>query len=177
MEEAAVNGKTRRRPVRRRVLTALAVLALGVPAGIAHAQQPPIYEIPPVPPPPAQPPGGSDGPRMLRPFPAVRTAGRYSRVRTRFRRVSVAAPEGAVVRTRCRRTRCTSRRTVGARGRLRVRKLERAFKPGAVIVLTVTAEDAIGKHVQIRIRRGSAPLRRDRCVDPGSISPRSCPSP
>jgi hypothetical protein len=165
MEETAVERKTG--PTARR-WALLALLALLVPAA-AQAQQP-TYEIPlpppPAPPPPPPPPAA--GASLMQPFPTVRTAGSFSRGTTRFTRITVKAPAGAVVRTRCRRVRCTTRRTVRRGGRaLRLRRLEREYAPPAVIEIRITAPGAIGKHVELRIRTGRPPLRRDRCLPPG----------
>jgi hypothetical protein len=179
-----VKGKSGRKAIGRRALAALALAlaAFAFPAALAHAQAPPpVYDIPLPPPAPPQPtPGGggeqSSQPRLMQPFPTVRTAGRFNRRRTRFTRIVVTAPAGATVRTRCRRLRCTQAREVGDRDRVRIKRLERSFKPRTVIEIRVTAPGVIGKHVELRIRRGRAPMRRDRCLTPGSSAPRSCPT-
>lgn len=165
MEETAVERMTGR-TARRWAL--LALLAFAVPA-TAHAQSP-TYPIPPPPPqPPAPPPPPPVAePSMMRPFPTVRTAGSFTRAATVFTRITVKAPAGSVVRTRCRRVRCSTRRTVARGGRpLRLRRLERAYAPRTVIEIRISAPGVIGKHVELRIRDGRPPLRRDRCLPPG----------
>jgi hypothetical protein len=152
-----------------RALLALALVAFALPAALAHAQSP-TYPIPPPPPqPPAPPPPPPVAePSMMRPFPTVRPAGRFTRGATVFTRIAVKAPAGSVVRTRCRRVRCSTRRTVARGGRpLRLRRLERAYAPRTVIEIRIGATGVIGKHVELRIRDGRPPLRRDRCLPPG----------
>jgi hypothetical protein len=169
MEETAVDRRTGRTATGRALLV-LALLAFAVSAAPADAQSP-TYSIPlpppPAPPPPPPPPPPLAEPAMMRPFPTVRTAGSFSRGATRFTRIAVKAPAGSVVRTSCRRVRCTSSRTVRNRRTLRLRGLERAFAPKTVIEIRITAPGVIGKHVELRIRTGRPPLRRDRCLPPG----------
>ena len=50
---------------------------------------------------------------------------------------------------------------------LRLRRLERAFAARTVIEIHISAPGVIGKHVELRIRTGRPPLRRDRCLPPG----------
>jgi hypothetical protein len=167
MEETAV-ARGSGRTTGGRALLALALVAFALPAALAHAQSP-TYPIPPPPQPPAPPPPPPVAePSMMRPFPTVRTAGRFTRGATVFTRIAVKAPAGSVVRTRCRRVRCSTRRTVARGGRpLRLRRLERAYAPRTVIEIRIGAPGVIGKHVELRIRDGRPPLRRDRCLPPG----------
>src|SRR5215217_6873387 len=49
--------------------------------------------------------------------------------------------------------------------------LRRPFPAGARLVISVTKPGRIGKHTTIVIRRGAAPMRRDRCLMPGARTP------
>jgi len=57
----------------------------------------------------------------------------------------------------------------------RVRRFERRLPAGVRLVVRVTRTGWIGKHTVIRIRRGAAPARSDRCLYPGFNDPRPCP--
>ena len=62
--------------------------------------------------------------------------------------------------------------------RLRVRPLERSFRPGARIVVSGTNPGFIGKQVTYRIRRGlRPPLKRVLCLAPGARQGGECPPP
>jgi hypothetical protein len=112
----------------------------------------------------------------MKPFPTVRTAGSYMRRKTVFTRVTVRAPKGAKVDARCSSKRCKRmRRTMGSRA-LRLRTLQRGFKPRTKLTIRITAPSVIGKYVEIQTRRGKPPIRRDRCLKPGSSIPAACPA-
>ena len=113
---------------------------------------------------------------LMRPFPRVRVAGRYSATRTRITRAVISAPQDARIAIRCTGTTCRlANRVLGARPR-RVRYLERAYAPGSVIEIRVTRPGTIGKYVRITIRAARAPSRSDACLLPGSRKPVSCPA-
>jgi hypothetical protein len=59
---------------------------------------------------------------------------------------------------------------------VRVRALQRSYRPGATIEIRVTQPRTIGKYTRIKTRRGKAPLRIDRCLMPGSTKPVRCPT-
>jgi hypothetical protein len=166
-------------------------IALALAGGPARAQDPgcdndPTYCIPtptptatpagtpfqnPNPPPPEQP---ETGPKLMSPFPVVRTAGSYTRTRTTFTRFTVKAAAGTKVATSCVKATCRLRRTLKSRKTVHLRPLERTFKAGRRIRVRVSAPGVIGKYVEIRTRRGKRPLRADRCLRPGSTKPASC---
>jgi hypothetical protein len=196
MEEAEVRDvRGRSRSWARWALTA-AALALAVPigdavlGGSALAQDPPpVYDIPtPTPTPTPRPtptptpapsptpgPATSSGPQRLSPFPTVRTAGYFTRDRTTFTRVTVRAPQGAQIVASCSRHRCRQlKRTLARTSQVRVTTLQRSFPAATTINIRVGAQGAIGKHVQIRTRKGRRPTRRDRCLMPGGTKPVSC---
>ena len=149
---------------------------------------PPLYPIPtptptpsgtPFQSPPSQPPPTQQptGPRLMTPFPVIRTAGEFVGSRTRFTKITVAARRGANVIGRCTklRARCRTLVTIPRKGRVRLRRLQRTFKPKSKLTIIVTSPGLIGKYVQLRTRRGKPPIRRDRCVKPGTTKPSRCP--
>jgi hypothetical protein len=126
---------------------------------------------------------------LMSPFPVVRIAGRVTQKGARIRRLSVDAPPGATVKVRCQGRGCPfkrARHTVSMRARAgalppsrvtRIRRLEgRVLRSGAILRVSVTRSDAIGKFTRFRIRRGKPPARADMCLVPGSSSPAACPS-
>jgi PKD repeat protein len=129
-------------------------------------------------------PGGSTL-RLLSPFPVVRIAGSILRRGTRIRLLSVHAPAGARVSIRCSGRGCpfakqvrTTRGapTAEAARQVRVRRLERLLRPGVVVKVLVTRANTIGKYTRFKIRSGRPPTRVDRCLNPGSSRPVSCPA-
>jgi hypothetical protein len=139
---------------------------------------------PPLPPPPAAPPPpppAAPAPVLMSPFPVVRLQGRVLPHGIRVTRLVVHAPAGAVIRGRClgRGRGCPRRsdvrRSRSPRSAVRLRRLERRLRPGAVIQVFVTEPGAIGKYVRFRVGAGRAPARRDMCVAPGAVAPAPCP--
>jgi PKD repeat protein len=122
---------------------------------------------------------------LMSPFPLVRIAGRITRDGTRLRLLRIEAPKGARVAVRCSGRGCPFANQVRLAGRgpearaaarIRVKRLERLLRPGVTIRIFVTRSDAIGKYTRFRIRRGRAPARIDRCLEPSSRVPIRCPS-
>ena len=185
MRRDELGGKTGRALL----LAASAVMstfAWALLGGMAQAQCPGDYCIPtPTPTPtgtpfenpqPAAPSQPASGPALMRPFPRIRTAGSFTATRTTFTRVTVKAPRGARIEARCSDGRCKrTRRTAGAKT-LRLKRMQRTFPAGVRLMIRVSSPTEIGKHVTIRTRRGKRPLRRDRCLAPGSAGPARCPS-
>jgi hypothetical protein len=123
---------------------------------------------------PAQPSQPSSGPRLMSPFPKVRTAGSYTRTRTIFTRVTVRAPKGAKIDARCSSKRCKrTRRTTGKR-MLRLKAMQRSYRPNTTLTIRIAGKGVIGKYVAIRTRKGKPPVRHDRCLKPGSARPAAC---
>lgn len=119
------------------------------------------------------PPPPRARPRLLRPFPIVRIAGRLTRTGASIRVLSVRAPRGARVLALCSGRGCPRRassaivRARAARtGRVRFGRLQRSLRAGARIQVFVTSPTRIGKYTRFRIRRGLAPKRLDRCLAP-----------
>ncbi len=130
--------------------------------------------------------GGQTGPgttpapdtslKFIAPFPVVRISGRFTRDRTKLTRVTVNAPRGARIGVDCKGRGCPYRRKAIAVKLVRVRALQRSYRPGATIEIRVTQPQKIGKYTHVRTRRGKPPVRLDRCLMPGSTRPVKCPT-
>ncbi len=114
--------------------------------------------------------------KFINPFPVVRISGRFTRSRTQLTRVTVNAPRGARIGVDCKGRGCPYRRKAIAVKLVRVRALQRSYRPGATIEIRVTQPRKIGKYARVKTRRGKAPLRIDRCLMPGSTRPVRCPT-
>jgi PKD repeat protein len=115
------------------------------------------------------------GLRLMNPFPIVRIAGRYLRHGARIKLLVVDAPRGTKVAIRCRGRGCPFKKQVRPAALVRVKKLERVLRAGAVVKVYVTQRGVIGKYTRVRIRAGKAPARIDLCVPPGMWRPIRCP--
>lgn len=191
MEKRTAGGKTSWCTAAALIVAIAAALVLALTGGQARAQDP-VYELPGVTPTPTPTPeqgapaatptpaptATPAAPRLMRPFPTVRTAGSYSMGRTVFTRVTVRAPRGARIEATCSGKRCRrSRRTVASSARaVRLTALQRSFAAGTTITIRITSPDAIGKHVEIRTMRGKPPRRRDRCIAGTAVKPVRCPA-
>jgi hypothetical protein len=113
---------------------------------------------------------------FIDPFPVVRIAGRFKGRRTKLTRVTVNAPRGTRIRIACKGRGCPYRRKALAAKLLRVRSLQRTYRPKAKIEIRVTQPRKIGKYTRLTTRRGKAPLRIDRCLMPGKTRPVKCPT-
>jgi len=113
---------------------------------------------------------------FIDPFPVVRISGRFTRKRTKFTRVTINAPRGTRIRVNCAGRGCPYRRRAIAVKFVRVRKLQRSYRPNATIEIRVTQSGKIGKYTRVKTRRGKAPSRIDRCLMPSSTRPVKCPT-
>jgi hypothetical protein len=113
---------------------------------------------------------------FIDPFPVVRIAGRFKGRRTKLTRVTVNAPRGARIRIACKGRGCPYRRKAIAVKLVRIRKLQRSYRPSATIEIRVTQAKKIGKYTRVRTRKGKAPVRIDRCLMPGKTRPVKCPT-
>ena len=130
--------------------------------------------------------GGQTGPgttpapdtslKLIDPFPVVRISGRFTRNGTKLTRVTVNAPRGARIRLDCKGRGCPYSRKAIAVKLVRVRALQRNYRPGATIEIRVTQPRKVGKYTRVKTRRGKAPLRIDRCLMAGSTRPVRCPT-
>lgn len=126
--------------------------------------------------PPAPAPAPAVRPlRPLRPFPVVRIKGELTETGARVSLLSVRAPTGARISVRCRGTDCPIRRYVPPPRTRRLRPFERELRAGTRLEIRVTRAGFIGKYAAIVIRRGAAPWRSDRCLQPGRSRPVECP--
>jgi hypothetical protein len=122
------------------------------------------------------PPPNSSSRRFIDPFPVVRISGRFKGRLTTLTRVTVRSPRGSRIRIRCQGRGCPYRRRAIAVRFIRVRSLQRTYRPRATVEIRVTQSRKIGKYTRIRTRRGKAPVRTDRCLNPGRTTPVRCPS-
>jgi hypothetical protein len=113
-------------------------------------------------------------PKAMRPAPLVRVRGWLTNRGARITLLTVRAPRGAKISVRCSGRGCPRSAPAQATALTRLRGYERRLRAGARLVIRVTRAGYVGKHTLIRIRRGKAPLRRDRCLYPGSEKPASC---
>ena len=121
-------------------------------------------------------PGAAQSPVMMRPLPVVRIRGMLTRRGARITLLTVRAPRGARIQVRCLGRGCPARRWARTTAVTRIARFERDLRAGTRLVISVTKARRIGKHTTITIRRGQAPLRRDRCLMPGSRRPVRCPA-
>jgi hypothetical protein len=68
----------------------------------------------------------------------------------------------------------SARRRIPSSRRLRMRGVQRAYRPGAVLVVRVTGRNRIGKFTRITFRRDRTPRRVERCLEPGDDTPVPC---
>ncbi|MCW3022163.1 MAG: hypothetical protein JWR30_1485 [Conexibacter sp.] len=117
---------------------------------------------------------------LLAPFPVVRIRGLLSHGVVRISLLRVQAPRGTTIRVRCRGGSCEPRkgdlRVKVARTPVRLRTLEhRPLKAGTLIEVFITAPGRIGKYTMFKVRADAAPARDDRCLQPGRMTPITCP--
>ena len=110
----------------------------------------------------------------------VRYDGTYTRKSTKLKKLQVAeAPAGASVSVTCsgKRKGCPKDKTVttSSRGSVSLTKLFRKrLRPGAVITVTVTSPNTIGRVKKLTIRRNAAPRVQTLCLAPGAQTATKC---
>jgi PKD repeat protein len=134
-----------------------------------------IVRTRPVPPPPPTP--------LLN---GVIISGRFLlfRSHTKVRFLRVRAPAGSMIRVRCSgRKKCPKRLTrkqltkrLKKAQRVQFKALQRRFRPGAKLTITVTKSGFIGRQTTFKLRRRKPPVRRDLCLPPGAKKATACPS-
>jgi len=121
---------------------------------------------------------------QLSPPPLVRIVGRTTKVGARITRLSVRAPVGATIISKCvakNKRRCPySQRVVGVAGAVGTRTIhvngfERSFRAGVVLQLYVVKAGRTGKYTSFKIQLRKTPLRRDGCVTGLTLIPVGCP--
>jgi hypothetical protein len=113
---------------------------------------------------------------MMHPFPVVRIRGWLSQAGAMIAALTVRGPRGLSVSVRCHGRGCPRRNLARATNVRRLNAFHGFLPAGVRIEVRVTRAGFVGKHTLIRIRRGKAPVRRDRCLYPGSGRPRACPA-
>jgi hypothetical protein len=116
--------------------------------------------------------------RMMRPFPTIRLSGRLTRAGADIHRFTVKAPKGVRITVTCRGRACplreVSQATAGGRA-WHIPQFERELRAGLRLTVTVAKAGYLTKVTTIRIRRGKAPARSDRCRAPDSTRLTRCP--
>jgi hypothetical protein len=117
------------------------------------------------------------GLRLLSPFPRIVIAGVIASGSAQLTEFTVRGPRGSLISVRCRGRHCPfkSRRLVMRKTRVRVRSLERVWRAGPLLEVTVTKSGFIGKFSRFRFRSGTVPRRQDLCIAPGAKKPKRCP--
>jgi hypothetical protein len=146
----------------------------------APTPDPPVTSTPPpvIPAAPAPEADVRETPlRMMRPFPLVRIRGWITARGAMIDALSVRGPRSLKISVRCHGRGCPRRSLARTAAKVTRLKAFEGFLPAGVrLEVRVTRPGFVGKHTLIRIRRGKAPIRRDRCLFPGSGRPRACPA-
>src|SRR4051794_33497573 len=146
-------------------------------SGSAASAQTPAVVAAPAPAPVRRKKGAGRRLRLLSPFPRIVIAGLVSNRGVQLTEFTVRGPRGTLVRITCKGRGCPfrSKRLVARRSRVRVRSLERDWRAGPVLEVTVTRRGFIGKLSRFRFRSGNVPRRQDLCLKPGAKRPSRCP--
>jgi hypothetical protein len=123
-------------------------------------------------------------PSLMSPFPIVHISGILRRNGIKLRLLTIEAPKGVRVQVDCRgrgcpfkRRRATVSASSQATGTVRFRQFrKRVLRTRAQLEIRVSHRAAVGKYTRFRVRRGSPPLRVDRCLPPGKRRPVACPT-
>jgi hypothetical protein len=116
----------------------------------------------------------AQAPKWLRPFPVVRIRGYLLPGGARVTLLTVRAPRLARIAVRCTGSGCPRRRLAMATVLVHLKPYERVLRGNVRLEIQVTRAGYVGKHTVIVLRRGKAPVRKDRCLFPGSSRPRLC---
>jgi hypothetical protein len=91
--------------------------------------------------------------------------------------LSVRAPRGTRISVQCSGGHCPRKSMKKpARGTLRLKPYQRFLPAGLKLTIRVSQRDRVGKYTWLKIRGGLPPLRRDRCMAPGSPAGVDCGS-
>jgi hypothetical protein len=113
---------------------------------------------------------------MMRPFPLVRIRGWLTARGAIIEALTVRGPRGLRISVRCRGRGCPRRHLARSATVTRLKAFQGFLPAGVRLEIRITRPGFVGKHTLIRIRRGKPPVRRDRCLFPGSGRPRACPA-
>jgi PKD repeat protein len=124
-------------------------------------------------------PVGAVRPQLRQPELTVRIRGKILPTTVRVLSLSVKAPTGFKARVWCAGRGCPFSKAVRRvrNGFARFSQLQRTLRPGTIIRVTVTKPDNWGRYTSLRLRRGAAPDRMDRCLRGESTRPVRCPPP
>ena len=124
-------------------------------------------------------PVGAIRPELRQPELAVRIRGKILPTTVRVLSLSVRAPTGFKARVWCDGRGCPFSKAVRRvrHGFARFTQLERSLRPGTILRVTVTKAFNWGRYTSLRLRRGAAPDRTDRCLRGESTRPVICPKP
>jgi len=118
-----------------------------------------------------------DSPRLLDYFPVVRIRGFLTSNGVMVQVLSIRAPKNVRITVRCEGRGCPRRSWVRAAAVVRARPFEAILRAGVKLKIFVRRRgNWIGKYTVIKIHRGKAPTRADRCLYPGRSRPAACPS-
>jgi len=119
----------------------------------------------------------SNAPRLLDYFPVVRIRGFLTGNGVMVQVLSIRAPKNVRITVRCEGRGCPRRSWVRAAAVVRARAFEAILPAGVKLKIFVRRRgNWIGKYTVIKIHRGKAPTRADRCLYPGRSRPAACPS-
>lgn len=124
-------------------------------------------------------PVGAIRPELRQPELAVRIRGKILPTTVRVLSLSVKAPTGFKARVWCVGRGCPFTKAVRRvrNGFARFTQLQRSLRPGTILRVTVTKPFNWGRYTSLRLRRGAAPDRTDRCLRGESTRPVPCPPP
>ncbi|MEA2332998.1 MAG: hypothetical protein QOH58_3136 [Thermoleophilaceae bacterium] len=114
---------------------------------------------------------------FLNPFPVVRLNGEILSGGARIKVLTVRAPRGTLVRVSCKGKGCPAkqrRKRVKKSGTVRFRNYERFLRAGIKLEIFSRKPNTIGAFTRYTIRAGKAPVRLDRCLEPGKSRPTRC---
>jgi PKD repeat protein len=144
--------------------------APGAAAPAAPAGQSPAIAVLPL---------GATTSELRQPKLTVRIRGKILPTTVRVLGLSVTAPTGFTARVWCVGRGCPFRKAARRvrRGFARFEQLRRTMRPGTILRVTVTKPRNWGRYTSLRLRRGAAPDRTDRCLRGESLRPVTCPPP
>ncbi len=123
---------------------------------------------------------------LMQPFPVVRMAGSFNARGANITLLAALAPVGATVAVTCHGKACPVKAegfvaSAGAKSKagtvqITFRRFERFLRGGLVVDVWISKHGEIGKFTRFTIRRGKAPTRVDKCLNPTGTTPIVCPS-
>jgi PKD repeat protein len=122
-------------------------------------------------------PAPKASPGSLRPSPFIRFSGLVLARGARVQLLSVRAPKGSLVTTRCQGKGCPvkQRRKRAKGGAVRFKTYERFLRAGIRLDIFIRKPNTIGAFTRYKIRAGKGPVRVDRCLPPGpKTKPKRC---